>query len=152
MVIRFVEIALQYAWVEKRCSSLSKYNLAPVSKAEKISETEESKLCEQNSSETQGMQQPKVIRKQSVPLQLTKQYPQCVLLTGVTGFLGAHILEQLLTLPHTRIYCLARSQHGESVEQRVMEKMKFYFDETTLEQMKHRVQVIEGDLREKHVE
>ncbi|MGQ0453651.1 SDR family oxidoreductase, partial [Bacillus sp. SS-TM] len=113
--------------------------------------TIENSTNEQNSSETQGMQQPKVIRKQSVPLQLTKQYPQCVLLTGVTGFLGAHILEQLLTLPHTRIYCLARSQHGESVEQRVMEKMKFYFDETTLEQMKHRVQVIEGDLREKHV-
>lgn len=113
--------------------------------------TIENSTNEQNSSETQGMQQPNVIRKQSVPLQLTKQYPQCVLLTGVTGFLGAHILEQLLTLPHTRIYCLARSQHGESVEQRVMEKMKFYFDETTLEQMKHRVQVIEGDLREKHV-
>lgn len=66
-------------------------------------------------------------------------------------FLGAHILEQLLILPNIRIYCLARSQHGESVEQRVMEKMKFYFDETTLEQMKHRVQVIEGDLSEKHV-
>lgn len=113
--------------------------------------TIENSTNEQNSSETQGMQQPNVIRKQSVPLQLTKQYPQCVLLTGVTGFLGAHILEQLLTLPHIRIYCLARSQHGESVEQRVMEKMKFYFDETTLEQMKHRVQVIEGDLREKHV-
>ena len=41
---------------------------------------------DQNSRETQGMQQPKVIRKQSVPFQLTKHYPQCVLLTGVTGF------------------------------------------------------------------
>ncbi|WP_141444354.1 non-ribosomal peptide synthetase [Bacillus cereus] len=104
-----------------------------------------------NNGETQNMQQSKTIRKQSVPLQLTKQYPQCVLLTGVTGFLGAHILEQLLILPNIRIYCLARSQHGESVEQRVMEKMKFYFDEAMLEQMKHRVQVIEGDLSEKHV-
>ncbi|MGQ7101291.1 phosphopantetheine-binding protein [Escherichia sp. SP-MK] len=66
--------------------------------------TIENSTNEQNSSETQGMQQPKVIRKQSVPLQLTKQYPQCVLLTGVTGFLGAHILEQLLTLPHTRCF------------------------------------------------
>ena len=36
--------------------------------------------------EIQDMHQPKVIRKQSVPFQLTKQYPQCVLLTGVTGF------------------------------------------------------------------
>ncbi|WP_033693733.1 non-ribosomal peptide synthetase [Bacillus cereus] len=113
--------------------------------------TIETSTNDQNSIETQGMQQPKVIRKQSVPLQISKHYPQCVLLTGVTGFLGAHVLEQLLTLPNTRIYCLARSQHGESVEQRVMEKMKFYFDETTLKQMKHRVQVIEGDLSEIHV-
>ncbi|PFT91988.1 non-ribosomal peptide synthetase, partial [Bacillus thuringiensis] len=106
---------------------------------------------DQNSSENYGIQQPKITRKQSVPLQLTKQYPQCVLLTGVTGFLGAHILEQLLTLPNTRIYCLARSQHAESVEQRVMGKMKFYFDEAMIAQMKQRVQVIEGDLSEKHV-
>ncbi|HDW3057338.1 TPA: amino acid adenylation domain-containing protein [Bacillus cereus] len=111
----------------------------------------ETSTNEQNNSKTQGMQQPKIIRKPSVPFQLTKHYPQCVLLTGVTGFLGAHILEQLLTLPNIRIYCLARSQHGESAEQRVMEKMKFYFDETMLAQMKHRVQVIEGDLSEKYV-
>ena len=29
-------MALQYAWAEKRCSSLSRCNLAPVSKAEKF--------------------------------------------------------------------------------------------------------------------
>ncbi|HDR8115881.1 TPA: amino acid adenylation domain-containing protein [Bacillus cereus] len=124
--------------------------------AEKIEMDRQHRMIETSTNalsngEIQDMHQPKVIRKQSVPFQLTKQYPQCVLLTGVTGFLGAHILEQLLILPNIRIYCLARSQHGESVEQRVMEKMKFYFDETTLEQMKHRVQVIEGDLSEKHV-
>ncbi|HDR6246264.1 TPA: amino acid adenylation domain-containing protein [Bacillus cereus] len=111
----------------------------------------EANTNEQSSNENYDMQQPKAIRKQPIPLQISKQYPRCVLLTGVTGFLGAHILHQLLCLPHTTVYCLARSQHAESVEQRVMEKVQFYFDETTLEQMKHRVQVIEGDLSEKHV-
>lgn len=111
----------------------------------------EANINEQSSNENYDIHQPKAIRKQSIPLQISKQYPRCVLLTGVTGFLGAHILHQLLCLPHTTVYCLARSEHAEPVEQRVMEKMKFYFDETMLEQMKHRVQVIEGDLSEKHV-
>ncbi|MGG0262724.1 SDR family oxidoreductase, partial [Bacillus mycoides] len=111
----------------------------------------EANTNEQNSNENYDTQQPKATCKHPIPLQLTKQYPQCILLTGVTGFLGAHILHQILCLPHTTVYCLARSQHAGSVEQRVMEKMQFYFDETTLEQMKLRVQVIEGDLSEKHV-
>ncbi|MGE6964104.1 amino acid adenylation domain-containing protein [Bacillus thuringiensis] len=111
----------------------------------------EANTNEQNNNENYDTQQPKATCKQPIPLQLTKQYPKCILLTGVTGFLGAHVLEQLLALPNTRIYCLARSQYAGTAEQRVMEKMQFYFDETTLEQMKHRVQVIEGDLSEKHV-
>ncbi|AMO33324.1 non-ribosomal peptide synthetase [Lysinibacillus sphaericus] len=79
-------------------------------------------------------------------IQVTQQKPRCVLLTGGTGFLGAHILEQLLLLPDTLIYCLVRNQKQESLEIKVQEKMKFYFGESILEKMKHRVKVIEGDL------
>lgn len=35
-------------------------------------------------------------------------YPKAVFLTGATGYLGAHILERLLQLPSTTIYCLVR--------------------------------------------
>ena len=33
-----------------------------------------------------------------------------VLLTGATGFLGSHILNDLLSRPNTRVYCLVRSK------------------------------------------
>ncbi|MEX0415557.1 amino acid adenylation domain-containing protein [Bacillus sp. C30] len=132
----------QYRTIEKLAEKIEK---------DRQHRTIEANTNEQSSNENYGMQQPKAIRKQPIPLQISKQYSRCVLLTGVTGFLGAHILHQLLCLPHTTVYCLARSQHAGSVEQRVMEKMQFYFDETALEQMKHRVQVIEGNLIEKHV-
>ncbi|OPA10890.1 non-ribosomal peptide synthetase [Bacillus cereus] len=132
----------QYRTIEKLAAKIEK---------DKQHRTIEVNTNELNSSENHGIQQLKTFRKNPISLQISKQYPQCVLLTGGTGFLGAHILYQLLCLPHTRVYCLARSQHAGSVEQSVMEKMQFYFDETTLEQMKHRVQVIEGDLSEKYV-
>ncbi|PEO00751.1 non-ribosomal peptide synthetase [Bacillus cereus] len=132
----------QYRTIEKLAEKIEK---------DRPHKTLEISINEQNSSENHGIQQSISISKQPIPLQISKQNPQCVLLTGATGFLGSHILQQLLYLPNIRIYCLARSQHAKSVEQRVMEKMQFYFDETTLEQMKHRVQVIEGDLSEKHV-
>lgn len=59
--------------------------------AEKIEMDRQHRMIETSTNalsngEIQDMHQPKVIRKQSVPFQLTKQYPQCVLLTGVTGF------------------------------------------------------------------
>ncbi|AZJ24791.1 non-ribosomal peptide synthetase (plasmid) [Bacillus wiedmannii bv. thuringiensis] len=86
-----------------------------------------------------------------MPLQISKQYPQCVLLTGVTGFLGAHILQQLLRLPNTIVYCLVRPQKSVAIEEKVMEKMQFYFGEQIVEQMKNRVYTIEGDLSEKYI-
>lgn len=113
--------------------------------------TIETKQNEQNSSENHCIQQPTPTRKQPIPLQISKKYPRCVLLTGVTGFLGAHIFQQLLCLPNTIVYCLARSQKSASVEKRIIEKMQFYFGESILEQWGHRVRVIEGDLSKEYV-
>lgn len=86
-----------------------------------------------------------------MPLQISKKHPQCVLLTGVTGFLGAHILQQLLHFPNTIVYCLVRPQKSVAIEDKVMEKMQFYFGEQIIDQMKNRVYIIEGDLSKKHV-
>jgi len=84
-------------------------------------------------------------------IHVSQQKPRCILLTGGTGFLGAHILEQLLVLPDTVIYCLVRKQEHTSMEDKVREKMQFYFGEAILEKMKHRVQIIEGDLSKEHL-
>ncbi|TQR30873.1 amino acid adenylation domain-containing protein [Lysinibacillus sphaericus] len=81
----------------------------------------------------------------------SQQKPRCILLTGGTGFLGSHILEQLLLLPDTVIYCLVRNQKQTSMENKVREKMQFYFGEVILEKMKHRVHIIEGDLSKEHL-
>ncbi|MFJ8119904.1 non-ribosomal peptide synthetase [Bacillus mycoides] len=93
----------------------------------------------------------KTTNQNYMPLQISKQHPQCVLLTGVTGFLGAHILQQLLRLPNTMVYCLVRPQKSVAIEEKMMEKMQFYFGEQIVELMKNRVYTIKGDLSEKYV-
>ncbi|QWH64186.1 amino acid adenylation domain-containing protein (plasmid) [Bacillus mycoides] len=106
---------------------------------------------EPNSRDPLCIPEQKPTNQNYMPLQISKQYPQCVLLTGVTGFLGAHILQQLLRLPNTMVYCLVRPQKSVAIEEKVMEKMQFYFGEQIVEQMKNRVYTIEGDLSEKYV-
>ncbi|GBE77228.1 putative three-domain protein [Sparassis crispa] len=48
----------------------------------------------------------------------TEAGPQAVVLTGATGSLGAHILQQLVSLPNvTKVVCLSRANsHAESLE------------------------------------
>ncbi|MCU5404236.1 amino acid adenylation domain-containing protein [Bacillus cereus] len=106
---------------------------------------------EQNSNGNHCIKKQKPANQHYMPLQISKQHPQCVLLTGVTGFLGAHILQQLLCLPNTMVYCLVRPQKSVAIEEKVMKKMQFYFGEQIVEQMKDRVYAIEGDLSEKYV-
>lgn len=50
-----------------------------------------------------------------------------VLLTGATGFLGAHILSYLLDNTNAKIYCLLRPDPSISVEQKLLRRLNYYF-------------------------
>ncbi|WP_242313819.1 non-ribosomal peptide synthetase [Bacillus cereus group sp. BfR-BA-01355] len=73
-------------------------------------------------------------------------YPKAVFLTGATGYLGAHILERVLQLPSTTIYCLVRKNEDQVIGARLKERMEFYFGKEILQKLKERVELIEGDL------
>ncbi|KAI0843104.1 L-aminoadipate-semialdehyde dehydrogenase [Hypoxylon sp. FL0890] len=50
---------------------------------------------------------------------------EVVLLTGTTGSLGAHILSQIVSLPHVkRVYCLVRASTPEDAQSRVVSSLK----------------------------
>lgn len=71
-----------------------------------------------------------------------------VLLIGVTGFLGIHILTELLHQPelYDKIYCLARSNEDSTAVERVS-GMLFYYAELDLsEYLGTKVEVLEGDI------
>ena len=71
-----------------------------------------------------------------------------VLLTGVTGFLGIHILKEFLESEKGNIYCLIRSKKDSTVEERLRELLDYYFEDDFAE-FKDRLHLIEGDITNK---
>lgn len=84
---------------------------------------------------------------------VSKKHLGNVLLIGVTGFLGIHILTELLKHPEIcdTIYCLARSKDDSSAEERVS-SMLFYYAECDLnEYLGSKIEVLEGDIVEEGI-
>jgi len=52
--------------------------------------------------------------------------PQGILLTGVTGFLGFHLLDKFLSLTSARIYCLVRGVDDDAALARFGDTLRFY--------------------------
>lgn len=69
-----------------------------------------------------------------------------VLLTGATGFLGAHILKTMIESCDNRIYCLMRKGNAPSLETRLKSMLVYYFSNPYEELFGDRIIVIEGDI------
>ena len=64
-----------------------------------------------------------------------------VLLTGATGFLGAHILDAYLREETGTIWCLVRGGAD-----RLKGILEYYFDDTVTAELGKRIQVLDGDI------
>lgn len=69
-----------------------------------------------------------------------------VLLTGATGFLGIHILNELIKNTKANVYCLIRDKNGINGKERLKEKINFYFGKELLREIDKRIYVIKGDI------
>lgn len=69
-----------------------------------------------------------------------------VMLTGATGFLGIHILNELLKNTNSNIYCIIRNKQGVSSVQRLKDKYLYYFNKNIENIINKRVFVVTGDL------
>lgn len=72
--------------------------------------------------------------------------PDNVLLTGATGYLGIHILHDLLLHTNCTIYCLIRNKNNLSPELRLIKKLEYYFGEEILSHINNRIQIVNGDI------
>ncbi len=68
-----------------------------------------------------------------------------VLLLGGTGYLGSHVLRELVLHGEGRLFCLVRSGRGESGGERLRNALRKYFGDDFLPLMDQRVTVLEGD-------
>lgn len=78
--------------------------------------------------------------------------PKHVLLTGSTGFLGAHILAELITrYSGIMVHCLIRSKPNKSPKARIQEILNYYFGNKYDLLIEKNIHVIEGDLAREHL-
>ena len=77
--------------------------------------------------------------------ELTSEPLGNVLLTGATGFLGIHVLRELIENTDDNVYCLVRSGRL-SAEMRLKSELYYYFDTTYAELFGFRLFVVEGDI------
>ncbi|SDG45461.1 thioester reductase domain-containing protein [Desulfosporosinus hippei] len=69
-----------------------------------------------------------------------------ILLTGATGFLGIHILKELLNNQLVKVYCIVR---GADFERRFRDLLYFYFPQASSELINQRIILVNGDISKK---
>ena len=71
-----------------------------------------------------------------------------ILLTGATGFLGIHLLRELLecTGEDTVVWCLLRGRGALTAERRLAEMLVYYFEKDYRSLIGKRIRVAEGDI------
>jgi len=69
-----------------------------------------------------------------------------VILTGVTGFLGAHILENILRTTDAKVYCLVRKNPSTDVVEKVRKRMEYYFGSDLDAYFGKRILVVRADI------
>lgn len=91
---------------------------------------------------------PRLYKDDLNNLTLTKQAtPNNILLTGVTGFLGVHLLDELLeSNPMSTVYCIIREKPNKTAVKRLEETLNFYFDGKWISEIGNRIIVLKGDL------
>jgi thioester reductase-like protein len=69
-----------------------------------------------------------------------------VLLTGATGYLGSHLLKDLLTMTDAEVYCLIRGNTQTEAEHRLASVVDFYFPGDIKYAILKRMHVYPGDI------
>ena len=69
-----------------------------------------------------------------------------VLLTGATGYLGIHILKELIDSNAENIYCLVRGKNKEAAESRLRTLLFYYFSDSFKDVFGKRLNVLVGDV------
>ncbi|CAF3582272.1 unnamed protein product, partial [Rotaria sp. Silwood2] len=68
--------------------------------------------------------------------------PKSILLTGATGFLGIHLLQNLITNTDAKIYCLIRADDTNAAQNKLIGQIKRY----CLNENLNRIEIVLGDL------
>jgi len=110
-------------------------------------------ICSRINANIKSIRPRLIEEKKNIPIpeynHLDKAKLKDILITGATGYLGAHILEQLVDVPESRIYCLVRGKDDKDCCRRLRRVLVFYFGIETCAYIFGRISVIRGDIEQK---
>lgn len=110
----------------------------------------ENEVDESNSSKDSGVWEVKDLNEYpnciDCKIDSNTTAPKNILLTGATGYLGSHILNDLLHDTDAKIYCLIRKSNNQPLTDKLLSTMESYFDQNVIEMVKERAIPVEGDL------
>jgi thioester reductase-like protein len=72
-----------------------------------------------------------------------------VLLTGASGYLGIHLLRELIDSEEVVIYCMVRSKGVLTPERRLKSQLMYYFSKTFDDLFGTRIIPVDGDITNK---
>lgn len=84
----------------------------------------------------------------NLPQEIQRKPINNILLTGVTGYLGIHILEEFLKKEKGKIYVLIRKDPGSTVKEKLLDKMHYYFGEKYDKYVDDRIIIVQGEIVE----
>ncbi len=87
----------------------------------------------------------------AIDLSIDKKSASNVLLTGATGFLGCHLLNELIQSADINIYCIIRGENKSDSRERLEKSIQFYFPEGLREHIDRRIFVLNGDVTEEEL-
>ena len=82
----------------------------------------------------------------SIPKDISPKSINNVLLTGATGFLGIHILAEFLETEKGKIYVLIRKDPGSTIQEKLLDKLHYYFGNIYDKEINNRIILVEGDI------
>lgn len=77
---------------------------------------------------------------------ITKINKNNVLLLGANGFVGIHILQELIKQDSGNIYCIVRDKNKQDAKTRFLKTLHFYFDNSLDEYLDKRIFMINGNI------
>ncbi|OGO87287.1 MAG: hypothetical protein A2Y24_05990 [Clostridiales bacterium GWE2_32_10] len=73
-----------------------------------------------------------------------------VFITGITGFVGMHVLKELIETTNSAIYCIIRASEVSISKNRLIESLNYYFEGRYIDLIDKRIFVFKGDITEKN--
>ena len=111
--------------------------------------------CNLNNNKEQDAQIPEKFKHSLIDLKFEKNNLKedlgNIFLTGANGFIGIHILNEILTTTESKIYCLVRGKKNQLPTERLIEQYKFYFEKDISKYIGNRIFVIDGSISDKNI-